>query len=192
MIRSEGGCLYNQSLYLLPERRNMELTKKIQTEIGICSSMFIDGLTLHNLLRGLTIEDLFNCLEKEESIFKCTDSNMIGYLYMREDFDNIHFFNINDYNVIYLNRLTTDDNIKSLAYWRQKLNIPITHEFLSEFGRDVLDLADSESIFQARVFYWKYEKYFSEELWKSIIAEDTDIDDFKWYINGRVRECLKR
>lgn len=170
----------------------MELTKKIQTEIGICSSMFIDGLTLHNLLRGLTIEDLFNCLEKEESIFKCTDSNMIGYLYMREDFDNIHFFNINDYNVIYLNRLTTDDNIKSLAYWRQKLDIPITHEFLSEFGRDVLDLVDSESIFQARAFYWKYEEYFSEELWKSIIAEDTDIDDFKWYINGRVRECLKR
>ena len=148
----------------------MELTKKIQTEIGICSSMFIDGLTLHNLLRGLTIEDLFNCLEKEESIFKCTDSNMISYLYMIEDFDNIHFFNINDYNVIYLNRLTTDDNIKPLAYWRQKLDIPITHEFLSEFGRDVLDLADSESIFQARVFYWKYEKALLQKIQILVIS----------------------
>lgn len=148
----------------------MELTKKIQTEIGICSSMFIDGLTLHNLLRGLTIENLFNCLEKEESIFKCTDSNMIGYLYMREDFDNIHFFNINDYNVIYLNRLTTDDNIKPLAYWRQKLDIPITHEFLNEFGRDVLDLADSESIFQARVFYWKYGKALLQKIQILVIS----------------------
>lgn len=148
----------------------MELTKKIQTEIGICSSMFIDGLTLHNLLRGLTIEDLFNCLEKEESIFKCTDSNMIGYLYMREDFDNIHFFNINDYNVIYLNRLTKDDNIKPLAYWRQKLDIPITHEFLNEFGRDVLDLADSESIFQARVFYWKYGKALLQKIQILVIS----------------------
>ena len=148
----------------------MELTKKIQTEIGICSSMFIDGLTLHNLLGGLTIEDLFNCLEKEESIFKCTDSNMIGYLYMIEDFDNIHFFNINDYNVIYLNRLTTDDNIKPLAYWRQKLDIPITHEFLSEFGRDVLDLADSESIFQARMFYWKYGKALLQKIQILVIS----------------------
>lgn len=148
----------------------MELTKKIQTEIGICSSIFIDGLTLHNLFRGLTIEDLFNCLEKEESIFKCTDSNMIGYLYMKEDFDNIHFFNINDYNVIYLNRLTTDDNIKPLAYWRQKLDIPITHEFLSEFGRDVLDLADFESIFQARVFYWKYGKALLQKIQILVIS----------------------
>lgn len=114
-------------------------------------------------------------LKEQDSIFHAFNKEMIGYQYNYRNEVILTYYNVNNYNFI-TQQLYNPYYSKeaSVVYWKQAVKIPITHEFLSEFMHDIFIVLKDKNCLAARMMYFKYIDYFSEELWKNLLDNKID------------------
>lgn len=150
----------------------LETDREIEKDVF---ARFEHCMTLNLFIGGVNSNENLQHMIEQKSIFHELSEELVGYRYNIRDEEIFTYYNMNDFNFITLHTFNPYFGKETpVVYWKQAVKIPITHEFLSEFMHGIFIVLKDENCLAARMMYFKYKNYFSEDLWKNLLDNKID------------------